>query len=240
MSALASSLARAVPLVDTPRGDRRGACRAARTRLSVRARSSPSDDDPVDPEMVDGAEGPRGPPPAGTGVVLPAETWTSPTWNWGSARGDAHDAAQVVRAHLNRSPEVRKSWLVALISSTPLAPIVPWEEAKLVMALAWQLAGHRGTDACGSGEGSWLDVMERMRQGVYEDTAEKSLSGGGDRALAFELAERLGPGGKALIKQASDVAIEATQGDEEWVHDAVRRAACAAMLLDLEFLEEGI
>ena len=108
------------------------------------------------------------------------------------------------------------------------------------MALAWQLAGHRGTDACASGEGSWLDVMERMRQGVYEDTEEKSLSGGGDRALAFELAERLGPGGKALIKQASDVAIEATQGDEEWVHDAVRRAACAAMLLDLQFLEEGI
>ena len=54
------------------------------------------------------------------------------------------------------------------------------------------------------------------------------------------MAERLGPGGKALIKQASDVAIEATQGDEEWVHDAVRRAACAAMLLDLQFLEEGI
>ena len=178
MSALASSLARVVPLVDTPRGDRRGARRASLARLSVRTRSSPSDDEPVDPEMVDGAEGPRGPPPAGTGVVLPAETWTSPTWNWGSARGDAHDAAQVVRAHLNSSPEVRVR-LVAPISSTPLAPVVPWEEAKLVMALAWQLAGHRGTDACASGEGSWLDVMERMRQGVYEDTEEKSLSGGG-------------------------------------------------------------
>ena len=103
---------------------------------------------------------------------------SSPTWNWGSARGDAHDAAQHVRAHLNRDPETRKQWLVALISSTPVQPTVPWEEAKLVMALAWQLAGHRGTDRCEGGDGSWLDVMERMRQGVYEDTAERSLSGG--------------------------------------------------------------
>ena len=148
----------------------------------------------MDPELVDGAEGPRGPPPAGTGVVLPAETWTSPTWNWGSARGDAHDAAQVVRAHLNSSPEVRKSWLVALISSTPLAPVVPWEEAKLVMALAWQLAGHRGTDACGSGEGSWLDVMERMRQGVYEDTDGKIPLGRGRPRARVRVGGTVRPG----------------------------------------------
>lgn len=31
----------------------------------------------------------------GTNVQLPERTWNSPTWNWGSARGDAHDAAQV-------------------------------------------------------------------------------------------------------------------------------------------------
>ena len=123
---------------------------------------------------------------------------------------------------------------------TPVQPTVPWEEAKLVMALAWQLAGHRGTDRCEGGDGSWLDVMERMRQGVYEDTAERSLSGGGDRALAYELGERLGPGGRGLIKQAEEVAMEATSGDEFWTHDAVRRAACAAVLLDLEFLEVGI
>ena len=180
------------------------------------------------------------PAEGGTNVPLPARTWSSPTWNWGSARGDAHDAAQHVRAHLNRDPETRKQWLVALISSTPVQPTVPWEEAKLVMALAWQLAGHRGTDRCEGGDGSWLDVMERMRQGVYEDTAERSLSGGGDRALAYELGERLGPGGRGLIKQAEEVAMEATSGDEFWTHDAVRRAACAAVLLDLDFLEVGI
>ena len=85
-----------------------------------------------------------------------------------------------------------------------------------------------------------MDVMERMRQGVYEDTDEKSLSGGGDRALVYELEQRLGPAGQGLMGQARQVASEATNGDEEWTHDAVRRAACAAMLLDLEFLEVGI
>jgi hypothetical protein len=34
--------------------------------------------------------------------------------------------------------------------------------------------------------------------------------------------------------------IYARRYDEVWVHDAVRRATCAAVLLELEFLEEGI
>jgi hypothetical protein len=171
---------------------------------------------------------------------LPLETWTSPTWNWGSARGDAHDAAAVIRAELNTDMDRRREWLIALISSTPVMQLVPWEEAKLVMALAWQLSGHRGTATCATGGGSWLDVMERMRQGVYEDTEERSLSGGGDRALVHELRTRLGDAGRGLMRQAEEVAKDATDGDEEWTHDAVRRAACAALLLDLEFLEVGI
>ena len=51
----------------------------------------------------------------------------------------------VVRRQLNESSERRKEWLVALINSTPLIPVVPWEEAKLVMALAWQLSGKEGS-----------------------------------------------------------------------------------------------
>jgi len=176
-------------------------------------------------------------------VDLPALTWNSPTWNWGSSRGDAHDAAQVVRRHLNGSPEVRRDWLVALISSTPLLAAVPWEEAKLTMALAWQMSGHRGTDGCANGGGSWLEVMEHMRRGWYEggmDGENGGKPGEGDRALAREMAQRVGPDGAALIVEAKAVAEEATGGDEAWVHDAVRRASCAAVLLELGFLEEGI
>ncbi len=210
--------------------------RSRKTRIPHVSRASSGDDpETVDPDIVGGDDAPRG-----TGVRLPKETWTSPRWNWGSANGDAHDAAAVVRATLNTDVERRREWLVALISSTPVMRLVPWEEAKLVMALAWQLSGHRGTDACARGDGSWLEVMERMRQGVYEDTTEKSLSGGGDRALVYEMEQRLGEAGTGLMQQAEKVAAEATDNDEEWTHDAVRRAACAALLLDLEFLEVGI
>ena len=43
-----------------------------------------------------------------------------------------------------------------------------------------------------------------------------------------------------FARYAEAVAEGATGGDEEWVHDAVRRATCAAVLLELGFLEEGI
>ena len=174
---------------------------------------------------------------------LPAVTWTSPTWNWGSARGDAHDCARVVRAHLNASTEARRQWLIALISSTPLLCAVPWEEAKLVMALTWQLSGHRGADACKNGGGSWLEILEKMRQGWYEggmDGEDGGRVGGGDRLLAREMAQRIGPEGAAMVMDAKATAEQATNGDEEWVHDAVRRATCAAVLLENGFLEEGI
>ena len=80
-------------------------------------------------------DGPRG----GTGVALPPEPWTSPNWNWGSARGDAHDAARVVRGVLNESPSRRRDWITAMVQSTPSDDAVPWEEVKLVMALAFYL-----------------------------------------------------------------------------------------------------
>jgi hypothetical protein len=171
-------------------------------------------------------------------VALPPITWASDTWRWGSARGDAHDAAAVVRAALNASADARKRWLVAMISTAPLPERnhVPWEECKLVLALAFQLSGHRGAHACASGAGSWLDVMENMRRGYYESDA----SVGGDVALARDMGERLDDAGRALIVEARGVASEATNGDEVWTHDAVRRATAAAVLLELDFLEVGI
>ena len=123
MSALASSLARVIPSRRHPAAAI-GAGLAAHLSLASRCAlvQVPRTTNPWI-EMVDGAEGPRGPPRPERASSLPAETWTSPTWNWGSARRRP-TPLRVVRAHLS-SPEVRKSWLVALICSTPLAPVVP-------------------------------------------------------------------------------------------------------------------
>ena len=197
----------------------------------------------IDPDDVDGVpyEAPSKQPSddlRGTGVVLPPITWASDAWRWGSAIGDAHDAAAVVRAALNASEDARKRWLVSMISTSPLPEqnYVPWEECKLVLALCWQLSGHRGAHACANGAGSWLDVMENLRRGYYEE----DNSVGGDVALARDMGERLSEAGRGLIVDARRAASEATNGDEVWTHDAVRRATAAAVLLELEFLEVGI
>eukprot|EP00958_Prasinococcus_capsulatus_P025674 scaffold4409_cov369-Prasinococcus_capsulatus_cf.AAC.27 len=61
--------------------------------------------------------------------------WSSPTWRWGFAVGDAHDAAYIARSSL-QSRDSRRSWLVQLAQTEPST--TPWEEVKLVLALAFQ------------------------------------------------------------------------------------------------------
>ncbi len=181
-------------------------------------------------------DGPRG----GTGVALPPEPWTSPNWNWGSARGDAHDAARVVRGVLNESPSRRRDWITAMVQSTPSDDAVPWEEVKLVMALAFQLSGHRRAEGCRSGNGTWLEVMAMMQRGYFEGgMTGRDGGGGGDLALAMELEARLTPDGKNLLRDAK-TAASASGAPAAWVHDAVRRSAAMAVLLELQFLEVGI
>ena len=220
----------------------------ARTRAhlaprAVRVRTSPphprsvvvnTGADAVEAEIV--PDGPRG----GTGVALPPEPWTSPNWNWGSARGDAHDAARVVRGVLNESPSRRRDWITAMVQSTPSDDAVPWEEVKLVMALAFQLSGHRRAEVCRSGNGTWLEVMAMMQRGYFEGgMTGRDGGGGGDLALAMELEARLTPDGKNLLRDAK-AAASASGAPAAWVHDAVRRSAAMAVLLELQFLEVGI
>ena len=194
-----------------------------------------SSSDVVEAEIVE-PDGPKG----GTGVALPPDPWVSPNWNWGSARGDAHDAARVVRDVLNESPERRRGWITAMVQSTPQDDAVPWEEVKLVMALAFQLSGHRRAEVCKSGNGTWLEVMAMLSRGYFEGGMNGGEDGaGGDVGLCQELEVRLTPDGKNLLKDAKRAASGAG-APAEWVHDAVRRSAAMAVLLELQFLEVGI
>lgn len=43
-------------------------------------------------------------------VAQGSSRWLSPSWNWGYAVGDAHDAAARVRAKLS-TPDARRQWL---------------------------------------------------------------------------------------------------------------------------------
>ena len=62
--------------------------------------------------------------------------WSSSKWRWGYAVGDAHDAAAIARRSLAQK-DARVAWLAMLAASSPAT--APWEEVKLVMALAFQL-----------------------------------------------------------------------------------------------------
>ena len=117
---------------------------------------------------------------------------------------------------------------------------MPWEEVKLVMALAFQLSGHRRAEVCRSGNGTWLEVMAMMQRGYFEGgMTGGDGGGGGDLALAMELEARLTPDGKNLLRDAK-AAASASGAPAAWVHDAVRRSAAMAVLLELQFLEVGI
>ena len=52
------------------------------------------------------------------------------------------------------------------------------DEVKLVMALAFQLSGHRRAEVCESGNGTWLEVMAMMSRGYFEG----GMTGGEDGA----------------------------------------------------------
>eukprot|EP00238_Polyblepharides_amylifera_P015752 CAMPEP_0196579862 /NCGR_PEP_ID=MMETSP1081-20130531/25296_1 /TAXON_ID=36882 /ORGANISM="Pyramimonas amylifera, Strain CCMP720" /LENGTH=139 /DNA_ID=CAMNT_0041899567 /DNA_START=275 /DNA_END=694 /DNA_ORIENTATION=+ len=86
--------------------------------------------------------------------------WGSPTWRWGYASGDAHDAAFQIRNSLS-SPQARREWIASLEDSNS---DVPWFEIKLVLALKWQKAIREGR--CCDG---WVETMERLRLAEYED-----------------------------------------------------------------------
>ena len=49
--------------------------------------------------------------------------WSSPSWNWGSAVGDAHNEAMRIRGAL-RDEELRRQWLVSMIGGSSA---VEWE-----------------------------------------------------------------------------------------------------------------
>mmetsp|Transcript_88793 Transcript_88793/g.250112 ORF Transcript_88793/g.250112 Transcript_88793/m.250112 type:complete len:209 (+) Transcript_88793:35-661(+) len=114
----------------------------------------------------------------GPSVQRAAERWGSPTWSWGTAVGDAHDAAAALRAKLAGTTE-RADWLEALIKDPDA---VPWEDVKLALALLWQRIACEGRDM--PGPLGWSMLMSRMVDAVYEGEE-------GDQILVADMDARL-------------------------------------------------
>lgn len=91
--------------------------------------------------------------------------WSSPTWRWGSAVGDAHDKAMQVRQKFN-TEEKRESFLkrIALVGSRYDTAAV--EELKLTLALCIQWCGHCGIRE--SNGHAWRDIEANLVSAKYE------------------------------------------------------------------------
>eukprot|EP00242_Pyramimonas_sp_CCMP2087_P009927 CAMPEP_0198201992 /NCGR_PEP_ID=MMETSP1445-20131203/5038_1 /TAXON_ID=36898 /ORGANISM="Pyramimonas sp., Strain CCMP2087" /LENGTH=171 /DNA_ID=CAMNT_0043872685 /DNA_START=318 /DNA_END=833 /DNA_ORIENTATION=- len=160
--------------------------------------------------------------------------WASPTWNWGSARGDAHDEALKIRTKLN-APQSRSTWLEQMVTTDSL---VSWSEVKLVLALKWQRAAHARRDG---GEAGYGYVMEQLRRAKYEGSVEA------DKKFVSDMEERL-----AVIVADADRSklrefVEPMDGGQ-WM-DAVkresptgyhRRSVAAQVLVALKFVDDGL
>ena len=82
--------------------------------------------------------------------------WTSDKWRWGYGQGTGHDCAMISRKTY-ATPPLRAALVRSLIGATSEKP--PFEEIKLVLALAWQNGHWDGTDG---GKGGYADVLATM------------------------------------------------------------------------------
>ena len=80
--------------------------------------------------------------------------WRSPDWNWGYARGTAHDAAFELRRKLSKR-EARENWIRSVDT-------MEWDEGLLCLALRIQRSVNYGRDSRNFGE-----VLDALAAGTY-------------------------------------------------------------------------
>ena len=160
-----------------------------------------------------------------TTIPLRMSGWSSPSWNWGSAVGDAHNEAMRIRGAL-RDEELRRQWLVSMIGGSSA---VEWEDVKLVLALKWQKAARERRDA------DYGFVMERLRLAEYEGDQQ-------DEVMVADMEARLDqlrPDAKEM-----EAFFMAAQNNEGGIYqdlpDAHRRAVAARVLVGLDFVAQGL
>ena len=97
--------------------------------------------------------------------------WTSEAWRWGYGQGTGHDCAMISRRTYDtlQSRDALVKKLIEAISADP-----PFEEVKLVLALAWQNGKWDGTDG---GPGGYSEVLAAMAGATrYEIGTEQECS----------------------------------------------------------------
>jgi hypothetical protein len=163
---------------------------------------------------------------------VPNSGWTSLEWNWGSGQGTGHDCAAICRRQLS-TQKARESFVQGLFAapSTERNDREPtnFEEAKLVLALAWQNGRWDGSDG---GRGGYEEVLAAMAQADrYEKGGEDECS----RRLIKDMQARfplLNPTDEELTAMEQ---LDLLEPDV----DAARRRCSALVLRAMGFVEKG-
>jgi hypothetical protein len=152
---------------------------------------------------------------------IPRSGWTSSAWNWGSAVGTGHDCAAICR----RQFESRQS-RASLVADLSKGKGPPFEEVKLVLALAWQRGRWDGSDGGVGGYGEVLNAMAQARRYEVGDEC--------DRLLVQDMKERY------HLLDPTDVDKEAMLSLDGKDVDGARRRCSGLVLKSMGFIENGL
>lgn len=170
--------------------------------------------------------------------------WSSPTWNWGSARGTGHDCAAICRRRWSSKSD-RKELVNSLLNpvefkATHPQSEVPFEEIKLILGLAWQNGRWDGSDGGPDGYPSVLATMAAARRYEDDDEVISALNFIQDVSMKFDTISRNADELKLMKSIANDVGRGKRHhaGKEEVF---MARRTCAGLVLDaMNFVDKGL
>mmetsp|Transcript_21102 Transcript_21102/g.25404 ORF Transcript_21102/g.25404 Transcript_21102/m.25404 type:complete len:225 (-) Transcript_21102:57-731(-) len=178
---------------------------------------------------------------------IPDSGWTSPSWNWGSARGTGHDCAMICRQRWS-SRKSRISLIEALLDPQQY-DFQPenYEEIKLILGLAWQNGRWDGSD--GGPQGGYGDVLKTMAQAKrYERSGNDGDLLKGSIYFVQDMQERFGklspaPEQTQMMKSLSLLLIQEEDDDSNAYAqnvDIARRQCAGLVLSAMGFVERGL
>jgi hypothetical protein len=149
---------------------------------------------------------------------IPNSSWASCEWNWGYARGTAHDCAQICRRKYS-SVQSRQQLLNSLMGrSCPCT----YEELKLILALQCQRQRQLG------------DVIQNMVQATRYESDDDNVAG--SQQLVFDLQERY----PKLQPNSEDLQQMIALSSEQQNREDTLQPCIALVLKTLNFIEIGM
>jgi hypothetical protein len=149
---------------------------------------------------------------------IPNSNWASSDWNWGYAKGTAHDCAKICRQKYS-SVHSRQQLLSSLMERTCSCDV---EELKLILALQCQRQRKLG------------DVVQNLVQANRYESEDDN--GSGSHQLVLDLQERF----SKLKPNSEDMQQMIDLSMEEWKPKSTLQPCIALVLKTLDFIECGM